>query len=120
MGLDPRGSNGVTWDGNALTVDQIYKQDYANKVDTTPWNGPDGTGTNAGKKGFLFFDWASTGAAGVKEHMEYCEISADGLSYTQWYTDGVKTPEKHTFAFAKDKNGFATHLFSGLDVFPRI
>ena len=40
--------------------------------------------------------------------MEYCEISADGLSYTQWYTNGTTAPVPHTSTFAADSNGIGT------------
>lgn len=110
-GFDPRGTDGVNWSNN-LTVREIFNSHYALDV----------TSMTAGAKGFVFYDWAGNGLNG-KEHMEYCEVSSDGSSYTNWQTDGEITPTPTPYPMS-DKNGHAagngTQSGQGTMVFIRL
>jgi len=112
---------------NELSVNTIFQtyKDVAVKTtsagfeDTTKW------GATAPIKGYMFFDWEKQetgpntnnyvgGDLGDKDHMEYCEISADGKSYTVWQNDGFQAPYKVTKQFVDDYNGQGGGLKTGV------
>lgn len=84
------------WDGNALTVDQIYKNYY------------EGQGTdNSVKKnssGYVFYDWNNDG---TYDHMEYY-TAGNNSKYTVYETDGITNPVAITYDSKIDNNGHAS------------
>jgi hypothetical protein len=77
---DPRAPNGNIWDGNDLTVPQIYDQ-YTDRNDTPP----------AGTAGYAFYDSPNDNDA-VPEHLEYYDNRNSGETYTLYSTDGINNP----------------------------
>jgi len=62
----------------------------------------------AGQKGFVFFDWGGNSASnrdGVYDHVEYCEFSSDGKTYTIYQNNGQTTPVATIYTTSKDSNG---------------
>jgi hypothetical protein len=78
-GTDPRSPQG-TWDGNSVTVPQIYDQ-YPDRHDTPP----------AGTSGYAFYD-SPNDNDDVPEHMEYYDNRNSGDTYTLYSTDGINDP----------------------------
>ena len=81
---------------NILSVNDTYNRYQSSAVQTTP-QGFVGTGNVV--RGYMFFDWVKketyngsdewiAGDLGDMDHMEFCEISADGLGYTVWQNNG--------------------------------
>ena len=91
-GVDPRKGKWVVKDLNAITVDEMYRT-YYNGL-SAPFDA-----SSAGKKGVIVYDWADNGL-GAKDHIEYVEISIDGLSYTLYVTDGKDAPVPETRWFS--------------------
>lgn len=85
-----------TWDGNALTVDQIYNNYYEGK----------GTDNSVKKNssGYVFYDWNNDG---TYDHMEYYTAS-NNSEYTVYVTDGITNPVAVTYNSFIDKNGHAS------------
>ena len=98
-GFDPRGADGVAWDGNTNTVNQLFNEHY--KDSAVEFNS-----LCAGMSGYLFYDWGGDGIV-RKDHVEFCTVSADGTSYTFGNTDGIKDIEWDTRKFSNDSNARA-------------
>ncbi len=78
-GMDPRGQNGETWNGNELTVREIYGYYPNNRNEGVP---PEGT------NGFAFYDSTANNQADPT-HLEYYDnTDEDTDTYTRYQTDG--------------------------------
>lgn len=98
-GFDPRGTDGVTWDGNTKTVNQLFNEHYKDSAVTFD-------SSCAGMSGYLFYDWGGDGID-RKDHVEFCTVSLDGTSYTFGNTDGIKEIKWDTRYFSNDSNARA-------------
>ena len=95
-------ANSGDWDGNSLTVNQIYNGFYSGSSKET--NNIEGTA------GYVFYDWTGDG---TYDHMEYYECSGNG-NYSTWQTDGVSTPTEVQSNFSEDSNGHAKNGGNGI------
>lgn len=97
-GLNPAGNGNNNWDGNKLTVDEIYNKHYADEA--VEFNSD-----LAGKKGYIFYDWEGDGKF---DHIEYCEVDANGAGYSFYNNDGhEKSEEYYHRYFIEDNNAGA-------------
>ena len=97
-GLNPRGKDGTDWDANNKTVDQIYNEHFVG-LDV------DFDGKQAGKMGYILYDWEGDGKY---DHIEFGMISEDGLSYSFYNNQGFEYQDKYsTRTFAQDPNAGA-------------
>ena len=92
----------VDWDGNSMTVNQIYNGFYSGSAKETK----DLNGT----AGYVFYDWTGDGSY---DHMEYYECSGNG-NYSIWTTDGIDKPTESTRNFSTDPNGHAKNGGNGI------
>lgn len=84
-GLDPRDQNGQEWNGNELTVEQIYERYQNNRTPGTP---PNNTA------GYAFYDTPND-SDDIPEHMEfYDNRNNNGNGYTLYRTDGIQNPQQ--------------------------
>ena len=74
---DPRGQDGTAWNGNDLTVPQIFDQHYPENRTDTPQSD---TG------GYVFSEFDANGNPG---HMEQYDYSDGGDTYTRYVTNGI-------------------------------
>jgi len=79
MGLNPKGQDGTAWDGNKLTVAQVYDQHYENNRTSTP---------TPGTAGYVFSEFKD----GSPGHMELYDYTGRGDTYTKYTTNGINTP----------------------------
>lgn len=114
-GLDPRGKNGTDWDVNNKTVDQIYNEHFVGKD-------VDFDGKQAGKMGYILYDWEGDGSY---DHIEFGSISEDGLSYSYYSNNGFNGTDinsnsqenYYTRTFANDSNAHCDNNGSGIVYF---
>ena len=103
--LDPRGENGTDWDANNKTVDQIYNEHFVGKDVAFD-------GKQAGKKGYILYDWEGDGEY---DHIEFGSISEDGLSYSYYSNNGFENGENYyTRSFAQDSNAHCDNNGNGI------
>lgn len=96
-GLNPAGKGNEVWDGNKLTVDEIFNTSHADEA--VEFNAD-----LAGKKGYIFYDWTGDGTF---DHMEYCEIESGG-NYNYFSNEGFEQGESLISQnFSRDKNAGA-------------
>ena len=104
-GLNPMGENGTDWDANNKTVNQIYNEHFTGKDVAFD-------GTQAGKKGYILYDWEGDG---VYDHIEYGSISDDGLEYSYYNNQGFEYQDVYkTSTFEQDSNAGAQNGGSGI------
>lgn len=97
-GLNPAGNGNDNWDGNKLTVDEIYNKHYADEA-------VDFNSDLAGKKGYIFYDWEGDGKF---DHIEYCEVDVNGTGYSFYNNKGYEKGEEYYYrTFAEDNNAGA-------------
>lgn len=61
--------------------------------------------SQAGKSGYIFYDWTGDGKY---DHVEFCYIHADGLTYSFYNNNGFEQNENfYTRSFANDSNAGA-------------
>lgn len=97
-GLNPAGDGVENWNGNKLTVNDIFNNYYKDKA--TDFNSD-----LAGKKGYIFYDW---NGQGKYEHVEYCEINENGSGYWYYKNNGYEKGEEYvSTTFANDSNASA-------------
>lgn len=80
--LDPRDQNGNEWDGNALTVSEIYERYPNNRTIGLP---PENTA------GYAFYDSPTDGDE-IPEHMEFYDNRNTESGYTLNRTNGIDNP----------------------------
>ena len=76
-------------------------------------------GTQAGKKGYILYDWEGDG---VYDHIEYGSISDDGLSYSYYSNNGFDGTDEngnpqenyYTRYFSNDSNAHADNNGNGI------
>jgi RHS repeat-associated protein len=83
-GYDPRGQNGNIWDGNLLTVPNIYSL-YQNSRTTVP---------APGTAGYVFSNFED----GNPRHMEFYDNNGGAETYTRYATNGITDPPVPTQA----------------------
>ena len=109
-GLNPTGKDGVVWDGNNFTVDQLFDEHYAGSA-------MEFNSDCAGLEGFLFYDWdgADANEEYHYEHIEFCRVSADGQSYSYFNNEGFEIGESYenNISFKNDPNAHARNPSSG-------
>ena len=109
-GLNPTGSDKEIWDGNKLSVDQIFDEHYANSA--IEFNSE-----CAGLEGYLFYDWDGADINGEYhyEHMEFCKVSSDGSGYSYFSNEGMESGEvfKYNVKFSEDPNAHARNPENG-------
>ena len=97
-GLNPRGKDGTDWNANGKNVDEIFKMHFVDKA-------VDFDGKQAGKMGYILYDWEGDGKY---DHIEFGMISEDGLSYSFYNNQGFEYQDKYsTRTFAQDPNAGA-------------
>lgn len=98
-GLNPAGDNNDAWDGNKMLVDEIFNRYYADEATEFDSN-------LAGKKGYIFYDWTGDG---TYDHMEYCEVDANGAGYNFYLNEGKINEDAQWVQrlFSRDKNAHA-------------
>ena len=65
------------WDGNALSVNEIYTENYSNFSTEKP---------QAGTQGYAFYD---NDGDGSYDHMYYYDYRNGGSSYHVWNSNGI-------------------------------
>ena len=114
-GLNPRGKDGTDWDANGKTVNEIFKMHFVN-------NAVDFDGNQAGKMGYIVYDWEGDGKY---DHIEFGSISEDGLSYSYYSNNGFNGKDSngkdqehyYTRTFANDSNAHADNDGNGIVCF---
>lgn len=109
-GLNPMGSDKEIWDGNELSVDQIFDEHYAKSA-------REFNSDCAGLEGYLFYDWDGADINGEYhyEHMEFCKVSSDGSGYSYFSNEGMESGEvfKYNIKFSEDPNAHARNPENG-------
>ena len=78
------------WDGNSLTVDQIYNENYSDKSSDSPV---------AGTRGYGFYDHEGDG---TYDHMFYYDYSNGGAQVHVWNSDGKSPQVEEYMDFTKN------------------
>ena len=88
-GLNPSGKDGIVWDGNDYTVDQLFDEHYSESA-------MEFNSDCAGLEGFLFYDWDGADVNGeyCYNHMEFCKVNVDGQSYSYFNNNGYEMNER--------------------------
>ena len=69
-------------------------------------------GKQAGKKGYILYDWEGDGEY---DHIEFGSISEDGLSYSYYSNNGFENGENYyTRSFAQDSNAHCDNNGNGI------
>ena len=111
-GLNPRGKDGTDWNANGKNVDEIFKMHFVDKA-------VDFDGKQAGKMGYIVYDWEGDGKY---DHIEFGMISEDGLSYSYYSNNGFDGKDSngkeqehyYTRTFANDSNAHADNNGNGI------
>lgn len=70
--------NPGNWNGNALSVNEIYNENYTNSSTDRP---------QAGTRGYGFYD---NNGDGTYDHMYFYDYTKGGSSYHVWNSDGIQ------------------------------